>query len=233
MVFGRKVFDNTEGQERKAAETRKIRREALEVEQAIREKRHEALSRMSEFAAKIKQCGTEENMAECAVSALHEAIGALKHLSAVMMQAALFWKQMQDHCRSLAESEMQTQVETAMTLSVEERLKVWTSNGFKIKAIEFYAGWVALNGVCKIYIEHIKATQQDLYRYISENPTYEESRKLLPELAETFLADLKRDQDALRDKDLKAQEEIRALGPPEGQSEEPPEEQPKGQAEGQ
>lgn len=218
VTIGRKAFDNTVGQERKAAAARQARREALEAEQAIREKRHEALSRMSEFTAKIKQCGNDENMAQCAVEALHEAIGALKHLSAVMMQAALFWKQMQDHCRSLAESEMQTQVEKAMKYSEEKRLKVWTSRGFKIKAIEFYAGWVALNGVCKVYIEHIKATQQDLYRYISENPTAEDSRKLLPELAETFLADLKRDQDALRDKDLKAQEEIMALEGPDGQA---------------
>ena len=155
-------------------------------------------------------------MAECAVEALHEAIGALKHLSAVMMQAALFWKQMQDHCRSLAESEMQSQVETAMKkYSEEKRLKVWTSSSFKRKAIEFYSGWVALNSVCGVYMEQIKETQRDLYKYITENPTYEESKKALPDLAEKFMADLKSDQKALEEKTLKAQEEILALGPAE------------------
>ncbi len=150
-------------------------------------------------------------MAECAVDALHEAIGALKQLSAVMMQAALFWQQMQDHCKSLAESEMKSTVEKALKYPEEKRLKVWTSSGFKRKAIQFYAGWVALHGVCSVYMEQIKLTQKDLYLYIAENPSYEESRSNLKELAEKFLVDLKRDQKALTDKDFTAQEDIAAL----------------------
>ena len=198
--------------EKKAEALRKVRREALEAEQAIRNQRHEAIARMTSFTAKIAQCVEDRNMAECAVNALHEAAGALKHLSAVMMQAALFWEQMQDHCRSLAESEMQSQVEKAFKrYSEEKRLKVWTSKAFKRKAVEFYAGWVALNEVCTTYMEQIKLTQKDLYRYISDNPTWEESRQKLPQLAETFLSELKRDQKALSDKDFKAQEEIKAL----------------------
>ena len=177
-----------------------------------------ALELHDEFVAEEKNveknCYTEENMAECAEKALHQAIGALKQLSLVMLQAANFWKQMQEHCCSLAESEMQQQVERALKLKLpdEKRLKVWTSNGFKIRVIEFYAGWVALNGVCKIYIEYIKVTQQDLYRYIAENPTFEESRQNVKELAEKFLVDLERDQKELTDKEFKAQEEINALG---------------------
>ena len=62
-------------------------------------------------------------------------------------------------------------------------------------------------------MEQIKDTQRDLYKYITENPTYEESKRNLPDLAEKFMADLKRDQKALEEKDLKAQEEILALGP--------------------
>ena len=205
-------FFDSETPEKKAAALKECRREALQKEQEIRRQKHEAFSKMTEFAAMIKTCDTEENMAECAEKALHQAIGALKQLSLVMLQAANFWKQMQDHCRSLAESEMQQQVERALKLPDGKRLKVWTSNGFKIKAIEFYAGWVALNGVCKIYIEYIKETQQDLYRYITENPTFEESRQNVKELAEKFLVDLKRDQKELADKQFKAQEEINELG---------------------
>ena len=208
---GVKLF-NEDDPEKKAALLRQNRLDALEAEIAIRKKRQEALANMSSFAAKLRQCDNDEEMAKCAVDALHEAIGALKHLSAVMMQAALFWKQMQDHCRSLAESEMQSQVETAMQkYSEEKRLKVWTSSAFKRKAIQFYSGWVALNGVCGVYMEQIKETQRDLYKYITENPTYEESKKILPNLAEKFMADLRRDQKAIEDKDFKAQEERKTL----------------------
>ena len=182
------------------------------MEQAIRRQRHTALSKMTEFATRIKNCDTEENMAKIAGDALHQAVGALKELSAVMMQAALFWKQMKDHCHSLAESDMKRQVESAMKYPKEERLKVWTSRGFKIQAVKFYAEWVALNRVCKTYVERIKFTQQDLYRYITENPTYEESRQNIKELAQKFLTDLHRDQKAIANKVFENQEEIKALG---------------------
>ena len=211
-VIGVKVFDGDDA-ETKGAKFRQNRLDALEAEKAIREKRHEALANMSAFTAKLRQCRNDQEMAECAVEALHEAIGALKHLSAVMMQAALFWKQMQDHCHSLADSQMKSQVETAIKYPEEKRLKVWTSSSFKRKAIQFYSGWVALNSVCAVYMEQIKDTQRDLYKYITENPTYEESKRNLPALAEKFMADLKSDQKALEEKDLKAQEEILALAP--------------------
>ena len=210
--IGIKIFREDDS-ETKATKLRQNRLDALDAAKAIREKRQEALANMSAFTTKIRQCSNDEEMAECAVEALHEAIGALKHLSAVMMQAAMFWKQMQDHCHSLSDSEMKSQVETAIKYPEAKRLKVWTSNSFKRKAIQFYSGWVALNGVCTVYMEQIKDTQRDLYNYITENPTYEESKRILPDMAEKFMLALKRDQKALEEKDLKAQEEILALAP--------------------
>ena len=209
--FGFKVFDE-HAPEKQAHHWKERRIEALKKENEFRQQRYEALNRMTTFAAKIKDCKTEENMAEAAAEALHEAIGALKELSAVLMQAAQFWKQMQDHCKSLAEDQMKNTVEKAMKYPDEKRLKVWTSKAFKMKAVQFYAGWVALNSVCTVYVEHIKLTQQDLYKYLRENPTYEQSRENVKVLAEKFLTDLKQDQKAIADKDFEAQEQIKALG---------------------
>ena len=208
-------FFDEKGPEKKVAALKESSQRALELEQALRKQKHDALAQMTEFACKITDCSTEENMAEIAADALHQAVGALKQLSAVMMQAAVFWKQMQDHCCTLAESEMKNQVEKALEkYSDEKRLKVWTSRGFKIKAIEFYAGWVALHSVCTTYVEYIKITLQDLYRYIKENPTYEESRVNVKELAQKFLMDLQHDQKELAEKEFATQEKIKALGDP-------------------
>ena len=209
-IIGVKIFDTEEAQ-KKAALIKQNRLEALEAEKAIREIRHKALANMSEFAAKLKQCSNDQEMAECAVEALHEAIGALKDLSAVMMRAALFWKRMKDHCHSLAESDMKSHVEKVMNKDEKNRLKVWSSRGFKMKAIRFYSGWVALNSVCAVYMEQINATRQDLYKYITENPTYEECKRQISSIAENFMAELKHDQNALVKKDLEAQKEIQAL----------------------
>ena len=213
LLFGTKVY-NTEDADKRAASFRQNRLDALKAEKAIRDERYKALANMSAFTARLKQCVNDQEMAECAVDALHKAIGALKHLSAVMMQTALFWKQLQEHCSYLADTEIKSQVEAAIEYhSVEERMKVWTSNSFKSQAIQFYSGWVALNSVCSVYMEQIKETQRDLYKYITENPTYEESKRILPDLADKFMADLQSDQKALKEKDLKAQEEILALKP--------------------
>ena len=152
-----------------------------------------------------------EQGAASASDCLHEATTALKRLCAVMMHTALYCKQMQVHCEVLAEDRMKYNMEKAMEYPYEKRVRVWTSNGFKRRAIELYAAWVALNSVCTTYAEHIKPIQKDLYEYLRENPTYEESRKSLKELAEKFLADLQKEQKAIADKDFKIQEEIRAL----------------------
>ncbi len=210
MKIGRPIF-STDGAEKKADTIKKARLKALEAEQAIREKRHEAIGRMSEFTAQIRQCTTEANMADIAVNALHHAVGALKHLSLVMNQAALFWEQMQYHCKSLAEAEVTSQVEKALKLPEKSRHKLWTSVPFKRKAINFYAKWVALHGVCDVYMERIKITQKDLYRYLAENPTWKQSRENIKEMAEHFLSDLKQEQKAISDRESEAQEEMKAL----------------------
>ena len=99
---------------------------------------------------------------------------------------------MQDHCKSLAEDEMQKTVETALTkYSDEKRLKVWTSKPFKTKAVQFYAGWVALNSVCTVYMKHIQETQMELYDYLRENPTYEQSRDNVKILQKIFSVTLR------------------------------------------
>ena len=211
--IGMKLFE-TEDAKIKADKFKQSRLDALRTEKEIRDKRQEGMAKMSLFVTKLKQCSNDQEMAECAMEALHEAIGALKHLSLVMRRASLFWQQMKVHCHSLAESDMKKSIEKAMTYEKEMRLVVWTSETFKQMAVEFYAGWVALQKVCEEHIEQIKETQEDLYKYITENPTYEESKANLPDLAEKFMAELKLEQKAIEDKEFEAQKKIKDLNAP-------------------
>ena len=172
------------------------------------------MERMTSFAVMIQNCNSEQEMAEVAVDALHKTVGALQELIAAAMRAATFWRQMQEHCSSLADDGMLKKVKTIqdeIEVTKEERKMMWTSAPFKKQAVHFYAGWIALNSLCSEYIEHIKLTLKDLYRYIVENPTYEESRKNIRELAKIFLADLEKDRKAVAEKEFEAQKEIEAL----------------------
>ena len=173
--------------------------------------RQDALLQCIEFTEKIKSCKDDDALADAAIEALHSSIGALKSLSAIMMNAALFWKQMQLHCESLAKGDMRQQVETAMKLPEEKRLKVWTSKGFKVKAVQYYSKWVALDDVCEVYMQQIKDTRRDLYSYLEENPTIEQAKKNVRQLADTFAADLKKAQEKLEEKQQKALEEKKML----------------------
>ena len=142
---------------------------------------------------------------------VESAIGDLKSLSTVMLQAALFWEQMHAHCGELAKNKMKKNIEKALKMPEERRLRFWTSNGFKGNAVRYYAGWVALDDVCTVYMERIKLTQQELYTYIQEALCRKEARKKVKELARNFSADLEKQQRAVDDKKFKHNQEIKAL----------------------
>ena len=183
----------------------------LDELQKEREIRQKAIEECIEFAEKIKRCQDDNALAEAAIEALHSSIGALKSLSAIMMKAAVFWQQMQSHCESLAKGDIQRSVETAMKFPEEKRLKVWTSKGFKEKAVQYYSKWVALDDVCGVYMLQIRDTRQDLYNYLEENPTIEQAKKNVRQLATEFAKDLKQAQEKLAEDNQKALEEKKSL----------------------
>lgn len=183
----------------------------LDEMQKQRDMRRDALLQCIEFTEKIKSCQDDDALADAAINALHSSIGALKSLSAIMMNAALFWRQMQGHCESLAKGDIQQTVEKAMKMPEEKRLKVWTSKSFKTKAVQYYSKWVALDGVCEVHMEQIKETREDLYSYLTENPTIEEAKKNVRKLADKLAADLKKANEELAEKEKEAQEERKSL----------------------
>lgn len=191
-----------------ANEEKKKQMEKMDEQRQIRQ---DALLQCIEFTEKIKNCKDDDALADAAIEALHSSIGALKSLSAIMMNAALFWQQMQIHCESLAKGEMQQLVEKAMKYPEEKRLKVWTSKGFKTRAVHYYSKWIALDDVCEVYMLQIKDTRRDLYSYLEDNPTIEQAKKNVRQLAETFAADLKKDQKQLEEKQQKALKEKKLL----------------------
>lgn len=164
----------------KAQEKREIEREK---EQLLLE----GLKKMSDFACKIQSYSSASDLAKVAEDALHEACGALRHLSAIMMEASLFWQHIEKHCQKLADPHMKDQIDLVVQMDDKaEKKRFWQSEGFKIEAIQYHARWVALRNVCGEYMFQIKATREDLYAYIKENPTYDESLKNLQALTEDF-----------------------------------------------
>ena len=203
-MFGFKPFGSGEEKSRKYEALRESEAQAMEQRKEAEQKRMKALQKLTEFAILIDRCKTEEDFGNASVEALHKAMEGLRGLSALMMEAAEFWKQMQKHCQHLSDEDLKTTVtETKENYKADARKKLWTGDGFKHQAVEFYAGWVALDNVCGEYMEVIKETQAELYMYIRENPTYEDAKVNVHQLALTFKKETKDAQKVLEEKTSK------------------------------
>ena len=199
----------TNEEKAKAARNQKIRQ--LEIMQKQQELRSRAIAEFTAYAKKIQNLEGDEKQVEAAIDALQNAIKALKSLSVVMLQAAQFWYRLQEHCEYLAKDEMKKSIERAMTYPEPKRIKFWNNTGFKKNAIKYYAGWVALDHVCGIYMERIKLTQRELYTYIQEALRPKEARMKVKELATKFLVDLDAQQKIIADKKAAHSKEIQDL----------------------
>ncbi|XP_028515018.1 uncharacterized protein LOC114575091 [Exaiptasia diaphana] len=114
--------------------------------------RREANQQCIEFAERIKNCQSGIEDTQSVIDALNNSVGALKSLYNIMMNAALFWEQMQTHCKALPPGkDLQTQV-----VKYGNAKNVWK---FKKNAMNYCAKWVALVDVC------------DRYRQIKTNRT--------------------------------------------------------------
>lgn len=204
-------IDDKTGYKRVMKRANKEKIKHLEEMKKQRDLRVEANAACLEFVQKIASCKNDDTLPKVAIDALHHSIGALKSLSTIMLKAAMFWQQMQSHCEYLAKEDMQEKVKLAMKLPDEKRLNFWTSQGFKESALLYYSKWVALDDVCGVYMLQIRNTREELYKYLEENPTTEQARKNVRQLAEEFASDLNQAQKKLEEDNKKEIDQKRLL----------------------
>lgn len=206
------LFEDDSGAALKANRWRQKSIEKLENEKEQMKLKQDALQLMAEMVHDIKAMGEERDLAGVATKALHKASGSLKQLIHLLRQASLFWNHLKEHCERLADDKLQQKIQKFVAeFSEEERRDYWTSNEFKQRMFFFISKWVALHSVSSDYLEHIKLTQQDLYRYIQENPTHEESRRNLQDLGDNFEKDLISAQAEIEKRKIKANKELQQL----------------------
>ena len=194
----------------KAIDKKKV--QALKLRMERERERIQAFQNITELTVDLQSCKNEGQFAKSSAKALHKAVEGLKILAALMMHAARFWKQMQEHFKELSDTKLKNEVARAVNqYDDKKRLKLWTSHSFKIQAVRFYAGWVALDSVCGEYMEAIKETQKELYKYIQENPTQKEAEKNVRDLAGEFQKDLEDAQRACIERGSVMEEQIREL----------------------
>ena len=183
----------------------------LEYAQEQRKIQQKAVQQIAEYVLKIENCKDSSDLAEVAIDALQAAVGSLKALSVVMMRAAEFWERMHKHVDSLRKPLIEKEITAVMKIDAQKRHSHWTSNGFKTRAVRFYAQWVALHSVCTYYMNHLQLTQEKLYEVLEDNPTEESAREKLRGLAKKFGPELQKELKAIEDQSFKAGVEIQEL----------------------
>ena len=174
------------------------------------ERQRKALKEMEECARQIAQCSNKAtNVRDQAIPALHGAVGALSNLAVIMQKAATFWKSMQQMCEEQSNGKLEALLETAKQYEdPKKRLRAYQSTAVKKRAVKMYVSWVAMEAVCDDYVKKIKVSREELYSYLSENPTIEESQQHIGLLCKEFQeridqANAKMDEDIKKIEDEK------------------------------
>ena len=187
--------------EKELEKKQKVQKEVVAEDVKWKHFRRREMEKPTEFAILTDRCKTEEDFTNASAKVLHKAMVGLRYLSGLMMQAALFWNQMQTYSQQLSEDGLNKIVSKA-----KERYKpdtwrrLWTSRVFKIRTVKFNASWVALDSVYGEYMKVIEKIQEELYRYIKENPSYEDAKVAVHQLALTLKKEIEDDHKALEDK---------------------------------
>ena len=153
------------------------------------ERQRKALGQMAECARQIAQCSNKATtVREQTIPALHGAVGALSNLATIMQKAATFWKSMQQQCKEQCGGKLQALLKGVAELyeDKETHLQAYKSPAIKERVVKLYASWVAMETVCDDYIKKIKVSREELYSYLCENPTIEESMARIKLLCREF-----------------------------------------------
>lgn len=157
----------------------------LLAEQADQE--HEALGKVQEYAARMKNAGPDLKGIELACDSLFQAVGALKQIVAILQEAGHFWGQMADACLMLKDARFASAVSDMEVMSERKRLKTLAENKFQQGMLAYYAGWKALEIICQRFAVKAGEVRVGAARDFQVNLSTEDARREARRLGETLL----------------------------------------------
>lgn len=205
------MFDDGSKAAAKASQWRQLSIDKLENEKAQRKLKQDALQQMAELMHELKFKKEDKELSDLAGKALHKASLSVREIISLLGLATLFWNQIKDQCQRLADDGLKDQIETYIAEYPEDCVEYWSSDLFKEQMFIYISKWVALHSVSSTYMKQIKLTQKDLYEYMKDNPTYQESKDNLQQLVSEFEKDLKAAQEDIKEQNFKTDKEIQKL----------------------
>jgi hypothetical protein len=111
----------------------------------------------------------------------------------VLRVNAMFWRQMGEHCKELANSDLKEKVTMFKTAPPEQRLGFFLDEDFKVQVVTYLAGWKAVELIANDYGVTCGRVRAQIQEDFQKNPNTEESRRLAPILGARLLVEAKAD----------------------------------------
>ena len=108
------------------------------------------------------------------MASLFQAIGALKQISVVLRVSAMFWRQMAEHCKELASSDLKEKVTMFITEPPEQRLVFFLEEDFKVQVVTYLAGWKAVELIAIDYGATCGRVRAQIQEDFKKNPNTED-----------------------------------------------------------
>jgi len=175
---------------------RKEKLKYLDMLMEKQDKERETLASMQRYAIEMKNMGEQEQTAEVTASALFQAIAALKQVVVVLRDASLFWSNMAEHCKRLANPAMKQDIEDFKNEDRETKLAIYREDSFKESVVRYYAGWIALQSIAEQYMRETAEVRErvksDFANYLDDKA----ARAKATQLGDLLLKEFQKDLDA-------------------------------------
>jgi chromosome segregation ATPase len=160
---------------------------------------HEALANIEEYAERMENIGKQEQTAVMVVTALFQAIAALRQVVVVLQDASKFWSNMAEACTNLAKADVKKNINSFKKLKKETKIKMYTGKQFKEQVVRYYAGWSAIGVIAEEYAAETARIYDKVGEDFGQYLSPDQARKVTVKLGSLVAEDVRKDIDACED----------------------------------
>ncbi|XP_064627944.1 uncharacterized protein LOC135487790 [Lineus longissimus] len=177
--------------------TKTIPKETIEkndalVKERIKQHMTEEKFENDQMLSMADRLQAEGDAGEMAATALHGTTTALKSLHASFETAEKFWSNIHMLCERVAGSH-----NNMHSTGQEQPISYWQSKGFQVEATNTYASFMALWTLCNDFHAGMGLVEENIQCCIRDNPTPEQARSKIKDMAATFQKKIQEDTQRL------------------------------------
>ena len=191
----------------------KIREEKTQYLRMLDEKEQEeaaSLGKQAELASRVSASALIKDNLGTAITGLYLAQGALSKVAVALRMTSDFWKQMASHCENLSSNQFENDITKYSNrvrkkvnagqkeLTVSQTINEVVPNHVKIRIVEYFAGWKALEEISNYFGARVEDVQKQVWNDFKANLHGEALYRKISELSGQQFEELNKQMNAKR-----------------------------------